>query len=283
MRLSNLIRKTDKTRAALGRMAFSLVLLVLFISGCSSAVNETPKPEVSQADQAKPIELLISTAPSLKGSLEEIKGLYSAKNAQVKLVYNYGPSGSLQTQIEQGAAADIFISQGKPQMDALEQKGLIKQDSRVNLLGDELVLIVNKNNTSINSFEDLAKPEVKKIGIGEAGSVPAAKTTQETLETLKLWDTLQPKFVIGKDLMQIMTYVETDNAEAAFVWDTIAILSDKVKIVAAAPANSHKPVVLPAAVVAASKNSDEASKFLEYLQSDEAMKIFEKNGFIKGE
>ncbi|EHQ89685.1 molybdate ABC transporter substrate-binding protein [Desulfosporosinus youngiae] len=283
MRLSNLIRKTDKTRAALGRMAFSLVLLVLFISGCSSAVNETPKPEVSQADQAKPIELLVSTAPSLKGSLEEIKSLYSAKNAQVKLVYNYGPSGSLQTQIEQGAAADIFISQGKPQMDALEQKGLIKQDSRVNLLGDELVLIVNKNNTSINSFEDLAKPEVKKIGIGEAGSVPAAKTAQETLETLKLWDTLQPKFVIGKDLMQIMTYVETDNAEAAFVWDTIAILSDKVKIVAAAPANSHKPVVLPAAVVAASKNSDEASKFLEYLQSDEAMKIFEKNGFIRGE
>lgn len=282
MKLFSKLKKTNKTQAALGLIACSILLLVLFTSGCSSAVKETPKAEESKVAQSKPVELLISTAPSLKGSFEEIKGLYSAKNTQVNLVFNYGSSGSLQNQIEQGAAADIFISQGKPQMDALEQKGLLKKDSRVNLLGDELVLIVNKGNTSINSFEDLIKPEVKKIGIGEAASVPAAKTTKETLTTLKLWDTLQPKLVMGKDLMQVMAYVETGNAEAGFVWDTIAMTSDKVKIVATAPANSHKPVVLPAAVVAASKNSDAASKFMEYLQSAEAMKIFEKNGFIKG-
>ncbi|MCO1602302.1 molybdate ABC transporter substrate-binding protein [Desulfosporosinus nitroreducens] len=275
------IWKLSKAKVALRFVACSILFLVLFISGCSSVVNQASKPEDNGVAYNKPIELLISTAPSLKGSFEEIKGLYTAKNAQVNLVFNYGPSGSLQNQIEQGAATDIFISQGKPQMDALEQKGLIKKDSRVNLLGDELVLIVNKSNTSINSFEDLTKPEVKKIGIGEAESVPAAKTTKETLETLKLWDALQPKMVMGKDLMQVMTYVETDNTEAGFVWDTIAITSNKVKIVAAAPADSHKPVVLPAAVVAASKNSDEASKFLEYLQSDEAMKVFGKNGFIK--
>lgn len=262
--------------------AIIMGLMVLFLSGCSSKADETPTNEGSQAKQAEPIELLISTAPSLKGSLEEIKGLYEGKNNQVKLVYNYGPSGSLQNQIEQGAAADIFISQGKPQMDALEAKGLIKQGSRVNLLGDELVLVVNKNNTSINSFEDLAKDEVKKIGIGEAQSVPAAKTAKETLDYLKLWDKLEPKFVVGKDLMQIMTYVETDNAEAGLVWDTIAITSDKVRIAAVAPAGSHNPVFLPAAIVNSSKNSAQAAAFLEYLQSDEAMKIFTKNGFIKG-
>lgn len=82
--------------------------------------------------------------------------------------------------------------------------------------------------------------------------------------------------------MQVMAYVETDNVEAGFVWDTIAVTSDKVKIAATAPANSHKPVVLPAAVVEASKNSEAALKFLEYLQSEEAMKVFVKNGFIKG-
>lgn len=282
MKLFYKIWRTNKTQAGLKFVTCSILLLVLFISGCSSAVNDTPKTEGNTVDQNKPVELLISTAPSLKGSFEEIKGLYAAKNPQVKLVFNYGPSGSLQTQIEQGAATDIFISQGNPQMDALEKKGLIKKDSRVNLLGDELVLIVNKNNTSIKSFEDLTKPEVRKIGIGEAESVPAAKTTKETLETLKLWDTLQPKMVIGKDLMQVMAYVETDNAEAGFVWDTIAVTSDKVKIVATAPTDSHKPVVLPAAVVEASKNGEAALKFLEYLQSDETMKVFVKNGFIKG-
>ncbi|EGW37546.1 molybdate ABC transporter substrate-binding protein [Desulfosporosinus sp. OT] len=284
MKLSNnKIWKTNKTHAILGLIACSLLLLVLFISGCSSAVTEPSKTEDSKATaQNKPVELLISTAPSLKGSFEEIKGLYTAKEAGVKLVFNYGPSGSLQNQIEQGAAADIFISQGKPQMDALEQKGLIKKESRINLLGDELVLIVAKDNATLKKFEDLTKPEVKKIGIGEAESVPAAKTAKETLETLKLWDALQPKLVMGKDLMQVMAYVETGNAEAGFVWDTIAVTSDKVKIVATAPANSHKPVFLPAAVVTASKNGDAAAKFLEYLQSDEAMKVFEKNGFIKG-
>ncbi|SPF31921.1 putative ABC transporter substrate-binding lipoprotein YvgL [Candidatus Desulfosporosinus infrequens] len=282
MKLFYKIRETHKAQVALGLIACSILFLVLFVSGCSSAAKETSATVGSNVDQTKPVELLIATAPSLKGSLEEIKGLYAVKNPQVKLVYNYGPSGTLQTQIEQGAPTDIFISQGKPQMDALEQKGLIKKESRVNLLGDELVLIVDKNNTSINSFEDLTKPEVKKIGIGEAESVPAAKTTKETLDTLKLWDALQPKLVMGKDLMQVMTYVETGNAEAGFVWDTVAITSDKVKIVAKAPVNSHKPVVLPAAVVTASKNSDAAAKFLEYLQSDEAMNIFAKNGFVKG-
>ena len=275
-------RKMTRTQVALRAVACSVFLLVLLISGCSSAIKETSKTEESKVTQHQPVDLSISTAPSLKGSFEEIKGLYASKNPQVNLVFNYGPSGSLQNQIEQGAATDMFISQGKPQMDALEQKGLLKKDSRVNLLGDELVLIVDKNNTFINSFEDLIKPEVKKIGIGEAVSVPAAKTTKETLDTLKLWDPLQLKMVMGKDLTQVMAYVETGNAEAGFVWDTIALTSNKVKIVATAPANSHKPVVLPAAVVAASKNSAAASRFLEYLQSDEAMKVFEKNGFIKG-
>ena len=283
MKQFNRILKTNKTQTIFGLVACLLLLLVLFVSGCSSAVTEPSKTDDPKAAaQTKPVELMISTAPSLKGSFEEIKGLYAAKEAGVKLVFNYGPSGSLQNQIEQGAAADIFISQGKPQMDALEQKGLIKKDSRINLLGDELVLIVAKDNTTLKSFEDLTKPEVKKIGIGEAESVPAAKTAKETLETLKLWDALQPKLVMGKDLMQVMAYVETGNAEAGFVWDTIAVTSNKVKIVAAAPANSHKPVFLPAAVVTASKNSDAAAKFLQYLQSDEAMKIFEKNGFTKG-
>ncbi|TGE37959.1 molybdate ABC transporter substrate-binding protein [Desulfosporosinus fructosivorans] len=285
MKLFNKIQRintTNKIKVELRLIACSMFLLILFASGCSSAVIETPKTEDNKVAQNKPVELLISTAPSLKGSFEEIKKLYSVKEAQVNLVFNYGPSGSLQNQIEQGAATDIFISQGKSQMDALEQKGLIKKDSRVNLLGDELVLIVNKDNVTIKNFADLTKSEVNKIGIGEAESVPAAKTTKETLDTLKLWDTLQPKMVIGKDLMQVMAYVETGNAEAGFVWDTIAITSNKVKIVAMAPANSHKPVVLPAAVVTASKNGEAAGKFLAYLQSDEAMTIFEKNGFIKG-
>lgn len=280
MKIGYVDRKIERTKAALSLIIFMLLLLVLFASGCSKTVS-TSTAEPSVAKQNKPIELRISTAPSLKGSFDEITKLYETKNPQVSLLFNYGPSGALQTQIEQGSPTDIFISQGKPQMDTLEQKGLIKKDSRVNLLGDELVLIVNSNNTSIKDFTDLTKPEVKSIGIGESQTVPAAKTTKETLQALKLWDTLQPKLVNGKDLNQVMAYVETGNAEAGFVWDTIAKTSSKVKIAAIAPASSHQPVVLPAAIIAASKNSAAASDFLAYLQSDEAMKIFERFGFVK--
>ncbi|MGC7870117.1 molybdate ABC transporter substrate-binding protein [Desulfosporosinus sp. SYSU MS00001] len=276
------IKNPKGNRVILGVLSCIILLLLVSVSGCASSVKDASTTAGSGAGQSKQVKLVISTAPSLKGSFDEIKTLYEAKNPQVALTFNYGPSGSLQSQIEQGADTDIYISQGKPQMDALEQKGLIQKDSRVNLLGDELVLIVNKNNTSIKSFADLSKPEVKKIGIGEAKTVPAAKTTQETLKSLKLWDKLQPKMVIGKDLMQIMAYVETGNADAGFVWDTIAITSDKVKVVATAPAASHSPIVLPAAIVASSKNSEAAAKFLAYLESDEAMKIFNEHGFVKG-
>lgn len=276
------IKNPKGSRVILGVLSCIILLLFVSVSGCSSSVKDASTTAGSGAGQSKQVKLVISTAPSLKGSFDEIKTLYEARNPQAALTFNYGPSGSLQSQIEQGADTDIYISQGKPQMDALEQKGLIQKDSRVNLLGDELVLIVNKDNTSIKSFEDLCKPEVKKIGIGEAKTVPAAKTTQETLESLKLWDKLKPKMVIGKDLMQIMAYVETGNADAGFVWDTIAITSDKVNVVATAPAAYHSPIVLPAAIVASSKNSEAAAKFLAYLQSDEAMKIFNKHGFVKG-
>lgn len=257
-----------------------LILSLLTLVGCGSTTSQATKSqENSQSD--KPIELTISTAPSLKSAFSEIQKNYQAKNPNIKLTFNYGPSGSLQNQIEQGAAIDIFVSQGKDQMDALEQKGLLKKDSRINLLTDELVLIVPKSNTSINHFSDLANPKIEKIGIGEAQSVPAAKTAQETLQTLKLWDPLQSKFVRGKDLNQILVWVESGNVNAGFVWDTIAKTSEKVRVAERAPANSHQPVSIPAAIVGSTKNGDAANQFLQYLKSDEAMRVFEKYGFKK--
>ncbi|WP_081562114.1 molybdate ABC transporter substrate-binding protein [Clostridium formicaceticum] len=229
------------------------------------------------------VELIVSSAPSLKDSLEEIKNIYCDDKKNIQITFNYGPSGWLQNQIEQGSATDIFISQGENQMDELEMQNLILKETRVNLVSDELVLITGKNNMSINCFEDLLKPEVKKIGIGVPNSVPAAKTAQETLETLAMWDELQTKLVMGKDLFQVMSYVETENAEAGFVWDTIAKTSNKVRIAAIAPENSHNPVFLPAAVISSSKNLSAADEFLNYLQSEEAMNIFEKNGFKRVE
>ncbi|MEN6390813.1 MAG: molybdate ABC transporter substrate-binding protein [Syntrophomonas sp.] len=252
----------------------ALMMIMATLAACSNK-------EKAATTSAEPTNLLISVCPSLKGPLEELKVMYTSSKPDVQLTFNYGPSGSLKTQIEQGATADIFISQGKKEMDYLEQKNLLKAGTRVDLLSDELVLIVHKSNTNINSFEDLVRPEVKKIGIGEAQTVPAARTAQQTLEKLKVWDKIQSKLVVGKDLMQITSWVEAGDADAGLVWNTIAITSNKVRVAATASPSIHEPVVLPAAVISSSKNSAAAEDFLKFLQSDQAMQVYAKYGFEK--
>lgn len=263
-----------------------LVLLLIsflisgLLAGCSSPATEAPSKDVVKAQApVEPTEITISAAASLKDAIEAIKPLYESKNNQVKLVMNYGSSGTLQQQIEQGSPVDVFISAGKKQMDALEEKNLISKDSRKDLLGNELVLIVGKDNTTISGFPDLTQAQVKHIGIGNAESVPAGKYATETLTSMKLYDVLKPKFVEAKDVRQVLSFVETGNAEAGFVYESDTKVSDKIRIAAIAPADTHKPIVYPAAIIADSKNSALAKDFLDYLGSDEAMQLFIQYGF----
>lgn len=270
------MRGSEKNSSFISR---GLILLLLVMA--MSTLGACSSKDKAATTSAQPANLLVSLAPSLKAPMEELKVVYAASKPDVQIIFNYGPSGSLKTQIEQGAAADVFISQGKKEMDDLEQKNLLKAGTRANLLSDELVLIVNKSNTTVNSFEDLTKPEVKKIGIGEAQTVPAARTAQQTLQTLKVWDKVQSKLVVGKDLMQITSWVESGDADAGLVWNTIAMTSNKVRVAATALPEAHEPVVLPGAVVGSSKNSAAAEDFLKFLQSDQALQVFAKYGFEK--
>lgn len=235
----------------------------------------------SNAKQPQQTEIMVSAAASLKDVLTEIIPQYEEKHPGTKLVLNFGSSGTLQQQIEQGAPVDLFISAGKSQMDSLEEKQLLLKGSRVNILGNELVLIVGKDNNTVKSFEDLGKLEIKHIGIGEPESVPAGKYSQEALTFMKLWDSLTPKLVHGKDVKQVLTYVETGNAEAGLVYRSDASFSDKVKVAVAAPAASHKPIVYPAAVIGNAKNAAAAEEFLEFMQTEDAQQMFIKYGFTK--
>jgi len=168
-------------------------------------------------------------------------------------------------------------------MDALEQKNLIVKESKVNLLGNELVLITGKDNSKVMSLEDLTNASVSKVSIGTPESVPAGKYAQESLTNLKLWDSLQPKFILAKDVTQVLNYVETGNVDAGLVYRSDAMGSTKVKVAAVVPESSHKPIVYPAAVIAATKNKQVVEDFLKYLQSSDAQKIFANYGFKTSE
>lgn len=252
------------------------LLLVLSTVGCNSKSPEQSSEENTPAAQT---EILVSAAASLQNSLTELQQDYAKKKPDVKLTINYGSSGKLQQQIEQGAPADLFLSAGQSQMDALEEKNLLVKDSRIDLLSNDLVIVAGKDSTKVSSLEDLSKADVEKIGIGTPESVPAGKYAKEALTSLNLWDSLNAKFVMAKDVTQVLNYVETGNVEAGFVYSSDAQGSDKVKIVMALPESSHKPIVYPAAIISSTKNQQAAQDFLNYLQGSDAKEVFANYGF----
>lgn len=140
------------------------------------------------------------------------------------------------------------------------------------------MLIVPKNGESpVTNFSNLADSE--KIALGTPESVPAGAYGKESLTKLSLWDKVKDKIVYGKDVRQVLSYVETGNVDAGVVYKTDALISKKVKIIDEAKADTHSPIVYPLGIVKATKHRKEAQKFYDYLQTDEAMKVFEKYGF----
>ncbi|NEN80934.1 molybdate ABC transporter substrate-binding protein [Paenibacillus elgii] len=259
--------------------------LAIGLTGCGEAKPtpaDAPKAgqETKQAAPAEKVELTISAAASLTDALKEIQTAYESKNAGIKLNFNFGASGALQQQIEQGAPADVFLSAAAKNMKALVDKQLVDAAQQKNLLVNELVVVVPEGGQAqVGTVVDLAKPEVKHVAIGEPESVPAGGYAKEALTNAKQWDALQPKLVMAKDVRQVLTYVESGNAEAGFVYKTDALTSKKVKIAFNVDPKTYKPVEYPAGIVKATKHTKEAEAFYTYLQSKEATDVFAKYGF----
>jgi len=222
--------------------------------------------------------LTISAAASLKDGLAEAETTYRQSHASVSFSNNFGSSGALAMQIDQGAPADVFLSAAAKPMDDLQAKGLLVAGTRRNLLRNTLVLIAPLD-SKLRDFQGLAGSSVRVIALGDPASVPAGQYGKQTIVALHLWDQLNPKFVLAKDVRQVLTYVETGNADAGLVYATDAQASSKVRVVATAPESSHDAIVYPAAVVKGSHSKDAAQKFVDYLGSPAARAIFVKHGF----
>ncbi|QHW29866.1 molybdate ABC transporter substrate-binding protein [Paenibacillus rhizovicinus] len=230
------------------------------------------------AAAAKKTELLVSAAASLKDSLDVIEKTYEKKHPDIDLVFNYGSSGTLQKQIEQGAPADIFFSAGRKQMDTLVKESLI--GDHATLLKNVLVMVVPANSKfTFTTVKELTNKSIKKIAVGQPESVPAGQYAKETLTTRNVWNPLQSKLVYAKDVRQVLTYVETGNVDAGFVYKTDALTSSKVKIALKITDDVHSPILYPAGVVKETKHAAEAKAFYAYLQTNEANAVFVKFGF----
>ena len=271
-----------KETRSIGRRLVVASLLFSFVLGTAGSFALDAASQQSSA-------ITVSAAISLKDALDELGPIFQVQQHRknggsgTAVTYNYGGSGTLARQIEQGAPVDVFFSAAEKQMDELAAQGLIAADTRRDLVGNALVLIAPAQPTALHSFQDLTGSAVKTIALGETSTVPAGMYARQTLEHLGLFAALERKIVYAKDVRAVLTYVETGNADAGMVYQTDANTSTKVRAVAVAPADSHDPIRYPAAVLRDSKDKAAARAFLEFLQGPDARAVFQKYGFTAAE
>lgn len=286
-------------------MMAAVVMATGALAGCGSNVKETTAQATEAATEAETkadvteteseaestekdgeeTELLVAAAASLKNAYEdELIPMFQVKYPGVTVKGTYDSSGKLQTQIEEGLEADVFMSAATKQMTALDEEGLIVSDTISNLLENKIVLIVPSGNDSgLKAFGDIQNEE--SIALGDPASVPAGQYAQEALTSLGIWDNIQDKISFGTNVTEVLNQVAAASADAGIVYATdAASMSDQVTVIAEAPEGSlAKKVIYPVAVVKTTAHEEAAKNFVEFLKTDEAMAVFEAYGFAKGE
>ncbi|MCA1513687.1 molybdate ABC transporter substrate-binding protein [Bradyrhizobium sp. NBAIM01] len=225
--------------------------------------------------------ITVFAAASMKNALDEIDAAYTARTG-VKFSVSYAASSVLAKQIEQGAPADVFVSADTDWMDYAIAKKTINEPSRVNLLGNSIVLIAPKDSkidsVTIAPGFDLAKLAGDgRIATGDVKSVPAGKYAKAALEKLKAWQAAEPKFAMAESVRAALTLVARGEAGLGIVYSTDAKVEPGVKIVGTFPADSHPAIIYPVAATSTAK--PEANGYLAFLRSAAAKAILEKYGF----
>ncbi len=268
----------------------TILCMVFALAGCSNNAPapaptpekpaETPAPEQKPEEPAaEPATILLAAAASLKNCMDnELIPMFKEKNQNITVNATYDSSGKLQTQIEEGAEVDVFMSAAMKQMNALDEKGLMAENSIVKLLENKIVLIAPKgSDKGISTFEDILKADT--IAVGDPASVPAGQYAKEAFENLKIWEQVSAKASLGTNVTEVLNWVAEGSADAGVVYATDAASNENVVILAEAPEGSVAKVIYPVGVVKASANQEAAKAFVEFLQSEEALKVFEKYGF----
>jgi molybdate transport system substrate-binding protein len=256
-------------RTSLGRSAAAAVLAALILASAPLS------PSAGR-------DVVVFAAASLKNALDEIAVAWTRESGGKKAVLAYAASSALAKQIEHGAPADLFASADLDWMDYAQSKGLIRPDTRVNLLGNRLVLIAPKTSSlalNLASGLDLgAALGSGRLVMANVSAVPAGKYGKAALEKLGAWDSVKDKVVQADNVRAALLFVSRGEAPLGVVYQTDASADPNVRIVAVFPEDAHPPIVYPVAITAASTNQD-AQAFLAFLRSGSARAVFEREGF----
>jgi molybdate transport system substrate-binding protein len=226
-------------------------------------------------------EITVSAAISLKNAFTDIGKLYEEGHPGGKINFNFGASGDLIKQIQGGAPVAVFASAARKDMDILEQEGLIVPGSRADLAENEVVLVQPKQTmVKLSGFLDLAKPEVKKIAIGNPKTVPAGRYAMEVCNYFKIAEAIQERLILAENVRQVLDYVARGEVDAGLVYHTDAMTRpQEVQVIAAAPPDSHKAIVYPIALIKGAANDATAQGFVAFVLSNQGQAVLQKYGF----
>lgn len=233
------------------------------------------------AGHASAVELTVSAAASLQDAFTEIKTAYEAQSSDT-LTLNFGASGSLAQQVKNGAPVDVFVSAASRPVDELEAAGKVAAASRRILARNGLVVVAPHKGRELTHLEDLKADVIKRVAFGEPGTVPAGQYAQEALIKLRMWDAVKPKIVYAQNVRQVLTYVQTGNVDAGFVYATDAHAAKGIRVVAVVDPALHAPIEYPAVVVATSKHLEAAKAFVAYLAGPQCAAVLTRLGFAPG-
>lgn len=235
---------------------------------------------LTSTQQPSTVTLTVSAGTGLRPVLEDVQKVYKHAASDLNINYNFAASGVLTRQIEQGARIDIFISASSENMNQLQRQGLLLEGTRQNLIKSRVALIASTSTNGISSFQDLTKPIVKKITIGEPRSVPLGMYAQEVFKYLGIFEQVKPKLVYTRSALEILNFVAIANVDVGIVHDTNVKASSQVKIVEIAPEASHSPVIYPVAILLKNyKNLMAAKSFVLFLFSKQAKVLYGKYGY----
>ena len=272
----------------LGSLALSASLLLSACGGsaassqAASASSEAVASSAAASSEAsgESVQLTVFAAASLTETLNEIAEQYKTVAPNVELVFNFDSSGTLKTQIEEGADCDLFLSAAQKQMNALQDEDLINTNTRVDLLENKVVLAVPEGNPAdIQSFEDIGTDPCKLIALGNE-DVPVGSYSVEILTNLGILDELESgnKITYGSNVKEVTTQISEGSVDAGVVYCTDAY-SAGLTPVDEATKEMCGQVIYPAAVMKNALHAEAAREFLAYLRTDKAATVFESVGF----
>lgn len=264
-----------------------MAMMAAMMTGCGSSEQTGTSTDntgsaagsAAQTTTEESVELNVFAAASMQETLTQLADEYMQEHPEVSIQLNLDSSGTLETQIQEGADCDIFISAAQKQMDELADEDYINNDTRVDLLENKVALVVPDGNPKdIQSFDDIAK-KADLIALGNE-DVPVGQYSIEILENLGVLDDLEKdsKITYGSNVKEVTTQVSEGAVDCGIVYETDAY-SAGLEYVDEAGEDLCQPAIYPAAVLSESKNAETAQSFMEYLQEEHAGEVFESVGF----